>query len=65
MPYIPTDWIINKENESRIHDLLDQLDNDIRPVGDRTEENVIKELEEMGETVIVKKLQEGEIVFGA
>ena len=65
MPYIPTDWIVNKKNETRIHDLLNQLDNDIRPVGDRAEENVIKELEEMGETVIVKKLQEREIVFGA
>ncbi len=65
MPYIPTDWIINKENENHIHDLLDQLDIDVRLVGDKTEENVIKELKEMGETVIVKKLEEGEISFGA
>ena len=65
MPYIPTEWIINKENENRIHELLDQLDIDVCPVGDKTEQNVIKKLKEMGETVIVKKLEKGEIVFGA
>lgn len=65
MPYIPTEWIINKENENRIHELLDQLDIDVCPVGDKTEQNVINKLKEMGETVIVKKLEEGEISFGA
>lgn len=65
MPYIPTEWIINKENERRIHDLLSQLDFDVRPVGDKTEEDIINKLKEMGENVIVKKLEKGEIVFGA
>ncbi|WP_288326613.1 hypothetical protein [uncultured Clostridium sp.] len=65
MTYIPDRWIKNKNNEARVHDLLDNLDCDLKVEGDNIEEEVLKELDSIGEYIIIEKYKNGEILFGA
>lgn len=62
MFYIPNEWLINKDNEEKVHEILNQelytdlnLDNNVR--------KAIQKLNDIGETTIIEKLQDGTIVF--
>lgn len=65
MVYIPSDWIVNKENEDKIHKLIDSLSDDLKLEGKDKEEDVIKELEELGEIKIIQKLKSNAFNLGA
>ena len=61
MPYIPKDWIINKDNESLIHDILNEyMSSDLNFDSNL----VIEELKKIGETIIVDKVVNNVITFG-
>lgn len=66
MVYIPNDWVKHKENESKIHEILSELNNDIL-IGNI--ENKIKiamdKLEALDETIVIEKLKNNEIPLGA
>jgi hypothetical protein len=56
MPYIPRDWIKDKKNELTIHEILNKfLNSDINLDIDL----VVKELKDIGETVIADKIMDG------
>lgn len=65
MTYIPREWIKNKDNEDKVHDLLNQLDCDLKVKGENIEEEVLKELSDIGEIIIIEKYKSGQISFGA
>lgn len=65
MTYIPREWIRNKENEDKVHDVLNKLDCDLKVEGDNIEEEVLKELNDIGEFIIIEKYKSGQISFGA
>lgn len=64
MLYIPNEWIINKENENRIYELLKSADTDLIAIGETPVKDLLKELEEIGETIIASKIKDGTIKFG-
>ncbi|WKY48403.1 hypothetical protein Q5O24_03500 [Eubacteriaceae bacterium ES3] len=58
MIYIPKEWLKNADNEEKVHKILSKyFINDINY--DIT--LMTKELEEIGETIIIKKIEAGEI----
>lgn len=65
MVYIPNEWIKDKSNADRVYDILDKLDYDIKVEGESVEEGIIKELNDIGETIIIEKYKSGQISFGA
>lgn len=65
MVYIPTTWLVEPKNEGKVHELLDNLDRDLITDDSVTEAEVILELEKIGETIIIEKLNNNEIPFGA
>ena len=65
MIYLPDDWIVNKKNESYIKKILDKLDTDLKFENSLTQEEASKQLEEIGEIIIIEKINDGSIVFGA
>lgn len=66
MVYIPNEWIKYKENEDKIHELLNELDNDII-VSDTKEkkQEIIKKLGNLGEAIIIEKIINNKITLGA
>lgn len=65
MIYLPTPWIINPNNEDKVRELLENLNQDLITDDLLTETEVISELEKLGETIIIEKLNNKEIAFGA
>ena len=65
MIYIPTPWLINPNNEDKVRELLEKLNQDLITDDLLTETEVISELEKLGETIIIEKLNNNEIAFGA
>lgn len=65
MIYIPTPWLINPNNEDKVRELLENLNQDLITDDLLTETEVISELEKLGETIIIEKLNNKEIAFGA
>lgn len=58
--YIPKSWLRNSDNEKRIRELLEVLENDfIDEELAKKQEEAIKEIEELGEDVILQKLKDG------
>lgn len=58
MFYIPADWLKNKGNEEKVHEILNKyfpsdLGIDVA--------SPIKELQDMGETIIIEKINDGTI----
>lgn len=64
MFYIPDDWLKSKDNKSDVYKILNKhLRTDLRD--DDAPDPVdlaIKELNEIGETMVVEKIREGELV---
>ena len=65
MIYLPTNWLVEPKNEGKVQDLLDNLNQDLITDDLLTEVEVISELEKIGETTIIEKLNNNEIPFGA
>jgi len=65
MIYVPDDWIKNKASADKIHKILARLDSDLILTGDNTRDEALKELQNMGELIIVEKIENGQIVFGS
>ena len=63
--YIPTIWLVEPKNEDKVYELLDILDRDLITDDSVTEAEVISELEKIGETIIIEKINNNEISFGA
>lgn len=61
MVYILSNWIINKENTEKIHDILDVSTRDLVIDGVDPFEEAIKALEVLGEFILVEKLKKNEI----
>ncbi len=65
MVYIPKEWVKDSDNTDTIHRLLSKLDQDIVSDFDTTKESVISKLKEIDEVIIIEKLENGDIPFGA
>lgn len=65
MVYIPTNWLVKPKNKDKVYELLDNLDRDLIMDELMTKAEVISELEKIGETLIIEKLNNYEIPFGA
>lgn len=65
MIYLPINWLAEPTNESKVHDLLDNLNQDLITDDSLTEGEVILELEKIGEMTVIEKLINNEIAFGA
>lgn len=65
MIYLPNDWLIKQSNEKKVRSLLDNLNQDLITDDLLTETEVISELEKIGETIIIEKLNNNQIAFGA
>ena len=65
MLYLSNNWLVKRSNEKKVRSLLDNLNQDLITDDLLTEIEVISELENLGETIIVEKLKNNEIAFGA
>lgn len=65
MLYLPNNWLVKQSNEKKVRSLLDNLNQDLITDDLLTEAEVISELESLGETIIIEKLKNNEIAFGA
>lgn len=65
MLYLPNNWLVKQSNEKKVRSLLDNLNQDLITDDLLTETEVISELEKLGETIIIEKLNNNEIAFGA
>lgn len=63
MIYIPNEWIIDKDNEENIHEIVDSLNTDIITDEEALKKDVIKRLTAIGETKVIENLDK--IPFGA
>lgn len=66
MIYIPLELLKNRENLSKVHEILNKLDGDVIDIHDNyTKDDAINELEEIGEDIMIQKLNSGFFSFGA
>lgn len=65
MLYIPNNWLVKQSNEKKVRSLLDNLNQDLITDDLLTEAEVVSGLENLGETIIIEKLKNNEIAFGA
>ena len=63
--YIPTILLVEPKNKDKVYELLENLNQDLITDDSVTEAEVISELEKIGETIIIEKLNNNEISFGA
>lgn len=59
MYYIPKEWIIS--NEDKVFEILNKVNTDVID----KDIDIISELEAIGETIIIEKIEDGTIMFGA
>ena len=65
MLYLSNNWLVKQSNEKKVRYLLDNLNQDLITDDLLTETEVISELENLGEIIIIEKLKNNEIAFGA
>ena len=65
MLYLSNNWLVKQSNEKKVRSLLDNLNQDLITDDLLTETEVISELENLGEIIIIEKLKNNEIAFGA
>ena len=63
--YILNEWIKDKTNEKEIHEILESMNKDIVINEENPYKEGISRLEELGETIIIEKINDGTIIFGA
>ena len=62
MFYIPIEWLKDKNNSEKVHEILNEnLYTDLNISNNIN--NAIQKLNDIGETTIIEKLQDGTIVF--
>lgn len=59
MYYIPKEWIIN--DEDKVFEILNKVNTDVID----KDIDIISELEAIGETIVIEKIEDGTIMFGA
>ena len=65
MLYLSNNWLVEQSNEKKVRSLLDNLNQDLITDDLLTEVEVVSGLENLGETIIIEKLKNNEIAFGA
>ncbi|MBU5594908.1 hypothetical protein KQI76_06995 [Amphibacillus sp. MSJ-3] len=62
--YIPDEWVINQENKENIYEILAKYyHTDLMYEGNQDNaDKAKKELTEIGETIIIEKLEDGTII---
>ena len=65
MLYLSNNWLVKQNNEKKVRSLLDNLNKDLITDDLLTEVEVVSGLENLGETIIIEKLKNNEIAFGA
>ena len=65
MLYLSNNWLVKQSNEKKFRSLLDNLNQDLITDDLLTEVEVVSGLENLGETIIIEKLKNNEIAFGA
>ncbi|ALB46225.1 hypothetical protein [Clostridium beijerinckii] len=65
MVYVPSVWVKHNENKKKVTLILEKLDSDIKDDDPFTEEDAIKELEQIDEPTVIEKLKSGTFNFGA
>ena len=65
MLYLSNNWLVKQSNEKKVRYLLDNLNQDLITDDLLTEVEVVSGLENLGETIIIEKLKNNEIAFGA
>ena len=63
MVYIPNDWLINKDNADKVHDIFSTIDTDIRFEEVNPYEKIENELRSIGENILADKLIKGEMAL--
>lgn len=64
MIYIPEDWLINKNNKSEVYKIFKKHTPSDLIAEDEPDplDLAIKELEKIGETTVIKKIREGNLI---
>lgn len=65
MIYLLPNWLVEPKNEDKVYDLLDNFNQDLITDDSMTKSELISELEKIGETIIIEKIKNKEISFGA
>ena len=65
MLYLSNNWLVKQSNEKKVRSLLGNLNQDLITDDLLTEVEVVSGLENLGETIIIEKLKNNEIAFGA
>ena len=65
MLYLSNSWLVKQSDEKKVRSLLDNLNQDLITDDLLTEVEVVSGLENLGETIIIEKLKNNEIAFGA
>lgn len=60
MFYIPKEWLVDVNNDEKVHSILSKLNTDINANINK----VIMDLEEINETTVIEKIKDGTITFG-
>ena len=60
MFYIPEEWLVDVNNDEKVHSILSKLNTDINANINK----VIMDLEEINETTVIEKIKDGTITFG-
>lgn len=61
MVYIKDEWFVDKSNETRIRELIEELKAGIRFEDHRPDEEVLADIESLGEHKILELLQQNRI----
>lgn len=65
MIYLPTPWLVDPNNEGKVRELLENLNQDLITDDFMDKDQVVIELEKLGETTIIEKLENNKIPLGA
>lgn len=63
--YIPNEWIKDRENEKEVHRILNDMNRDFIVESENFYNDGIEKLEKLRETIIIEKINDGTIIFGA
>lgn len=63
--YIPSEWIKDRENEKEVHRILNDMNRDFIVESENFYNDGIEKLEKLRETIIIEKINDGTIIFGA
>lgn len=59
MAYLPRELLRDPENEERVHNILEEFNQDLVPAGQDLKREAIKQLEALGEDRVIEGLRSG------